>query len=82
MPDSLELTALLEIVIRIRFSVIVILNLTASFLQIHTDPLNFSAAARLIAPGNLYCITKMNKEGAFKRKHAIFVPTGTYVVCI
>ena len=78
MSDSLELTALLEIVIRIRFSVIVILNLTASFLQIHTDPLNFSAAARLIAPG----ITKMNKEGAFKRKHAIFVPTGTYVVCI
>ena len=51
MPDSLELTALLEIVIRIRFSVIVILNLTASFLQIHTDPLNFSAAARLIALG-------------------------------
>ncbi len=42
MSDSLELTALLEIVIRIRFSVIVILNLTASFLQIHTDPLNFS----------------------------------------
>lgn len=82
MSDSLELTALLEIVIRIRFSVIVILNLTASFLQIHTDPLNFSAAARLIAPGNLYCITKMNKEGAFKRKYAIFVPTGTYVVCI
>lgn len=82
MSDSLELTALLEIVIRIRFSVIVILNLTASFLQIHTDPLNFGAAARLIAPGNLYCITKMNKEGAFKRKHAIFVPTGTYVVCI
>ena len=30
----------------------------------------------------VYCITKMNKEGAFKRKHAIFVPTGTYVVCI
>ena len=82
MSDSLELTALLEVVIRIRFSVIVILNLTASFLQIHTDPLNFSAAARLIAPSNLYCITKMNKEGAFKRKHAIFVPTGTYVVCI
>lgn len=52
MPDSLELTALLEIVIRIRFSVIVILNLTASFLRIHTDPLNFSAAARLIALGN------------------------------
>ena len=52
MSDSLELTALLEIVIRIRFSVIVILNLTASFLQIHTDPLNFSAAARLISLGN------------------------------
>ena len=52
MPDSLELTALLEIVIRIRFSVIVILNLTTSFLQIHTNPLHFSAAARLIAPGN------------------------------
>ncbi len=43
MPDSLELTAMLEIVILI---------LTVSFLQIHTDPLNLSAAARLIALGN------------------------------
>ena len=43
MPDSLELTAMLEIVILI---------LTVSFLQIHTDPLNLSAAAQLIALGN------------------------------
>ena len=38
---------ILEIVIRKRFSVIVIFILAASFLQIHTDLLNSGQAARL-----------------------------------
>ena len=57
MTDSQEPTALLEIVIRIRLSVMVTLILTASFLQIHTDLLNFGSAARHYSLDYLYSIT-------------------------
>ena len=56
---------MLEIVIFKRFSVIVILILTASLLQIHTDLLNFGSAARPYSPDWFYSIIILIKEQAF-----------------
>ena len=65
MTDSQEPTALLEIVIRIRLSVMVTLILTASFLQIHTDLLKFSSAARLLFSWLFYSNIFFKKEQGF-----------------
>ena len=64
-PDSPEPTAMLEIIILQRFSVIVIFILTASLLQIHTDLLNFGSAARHYSLDYLYSITGPTKERMF-----------------
>lgn len=66
-PDSPEPTAMLEIIILQRFSVIVIFILTASLLQIHTDLLNFGSAARHYSLDYLYSITGPTKERMFFR---------------